>query len=76
MVEMIQVLEGPIALTTCNESHTEPCELEEWCPVKINWQMIHREVHRALAAISLAEMAQPTIPILPRIRSHAANSPE
>lgn len=62
LVEVISVLEGPIALTQCS-THAAGCEREPVCPVRPNWQRIDNAVRDALADITLADMAEPPRPL-------------
>ncbi len=58
--EVIEAIEGPIAVTECSdESADSACEYETRCEVRANWQRINHAVQRALAEISLADMAVP-----------------
>jgi FeS assembly SUF system regulator len=56
---IIHALEGPIAITECNDLIHGECGLESGCPVKANWNLINRAIHSALEKITLAEMTQP-----------------
>lgn len=56
---IIHVLEGPIALTECNDRVRGGCGLESGCPVRGNWNLINRAVFSALEGITLAEMTKP-----------------
>jgi FeS assembly SUF system regulator len=60
VAEIIAALEGPIGVTECgsHEGHDD-CELSTRCVVRGNWQRINEAITRALAGITLAEMAQP-----------------
>ena len=53
--EMIEVLEGPIALTDCT-LHAGACSQESSCHVRTPWQQINRAVHDALARIRLSDL--------------------
>jgi DNA-binding IscR family transcriptional regulator len=53
---MIRVLEGPVALTDCAIGPTL-CEHETMCAVREPWQMISRVVEKALADVTLADLA-------------------
>jgi FeS assembly SUF system regulator len=55
--EIIRALEGPIAITECQDTGHSECEIECTCPVRTNWQRINGAVRDALAAIPLTEMA-------------------
>jgi FeS assembly SUF system regulator len=66
--EMIAALEGPIGLTECSV-HPGACVQEASCHVREPWQRINAAVHRALADVTLADLAPPphddgTIPLL------------
>jgi FeS assembly SUF system regulator len=54
--EMIEALEGPIALTHC-ALHEGACIQEARCDVRTPWQRINRAVHDALSRITLADLA-------------------
>ncbi len=55
--EIIEALEGPIALTECLDDETDECAIEFCCPVRTNWQRINHAVRDALGGIPLSEMA-------------------
>ena len=55
---IIDVIEGPIALTECAEP-VHCCSKEGECGVSGNWQLINRAVREALESVSLAEMVRP-----------------
>ena len=58
--EVIQAIEGPIAVTECSdESSDSLCEYETNCGVRANWQRINLAVQSALSEITLADMAVP-----------------
>ena len=60
--EVIEALEGPIAVTECSdESSDSLCEYETNCGVRANWQRINFAVQTALSQITLADMAQPQL---------------
>ena len=58
--EVIEAIEGPIAVTECSDDTTDSsCEYETSCGVRANWQRINVAVHRALSEITLADMGFP-----------------
>ena len=59
--EMIEALEGPIALTNCT-LHEGACAQEPSCQVRTPWQRINRVVRDALARIRLADLASSAAP--------------
>jgi len=59
--EVIQAIEGPIAVTECSDETTDSlCEYETNCGARANWQRINVAVHQALSQITLADMAFPS----------------
>lgn len=62
VAQIVETVDGPIALTQCTEHTVSPCSLESLCVVRPQWQVINRTVRDALAAVSLADlMATPTV---------------
>jgi len=57
VADMIQAVEGPIALTSCVETAEEDCGIESLCPMHGHWNRVNRAVHTALSGVTLAEMA-------------------
>ena len=63
--EVIQAIEGPIAVTECSDESTDSlCEYETNCGVRANWQRINVAVQQALSQITLADMAFPSVDTL------------
>lgn len=58
IASVIDVMEGPIALTECTASH-ESCEQASGCQIQGNWDLINRKVFNALESVTLADMATP-----------------
>ncbi|GAB4358364.1 MAG: SUF system Fe-S cluster assembly regulator [Gammaproteobacteria bacterium] len=63
MAEIIDALEGPIAITECS-SASGSCDQEPHCTVRSHWQWINQTIHRALDGVSLEEMSKATQPQL------------
>jgi len=59
VAQIIQALEGPIAVTECTDRINGECYLELKCPVRANWHRINQAIQLALENITLAEMTQP-----------------
>ena len=53
--DVIQSLEGPIALTECSLANNQ-CDQLHVCKVQNNWQRISHAVHNALKEVSMADM--------------------
>ena len=59
-LDVIEAIEGPIAVTECSDETTDSsCEYETNCGVRANWQRINHAVQSALSEITLADMAVP-----------------
>jgi FeS assembly SUF system regulator len=59
VVDIIEALQGPIAITQCIDESTSACGIELLCPVRLNWQRINDVVRGALDGITLADMTRP-----------------
>ncbi len=56
VADIVEAVEGPIALTACVDGHD--CAVEHNCTVKPHWPMINQALRGALADISLTQLAQ------------------
>ncbi len=54
--QIIQAMEGPIALTACVEGATDSCDAESFCPMRGNWNKVNGAIREALGSVSLADM--------------------
>jgi FeS assembly SUF system regulator len=70
VADVIEALDGPIALTTCTEPGLGDCMIEQLCPARTNWQRINEAIREALAGITIDEMAHgiPSAFMLPEER--------
>jgi len=59
VAEIIEAVEGPIAITECVDERPGECSQEPICPVRSNWQRINAAVRHALEDITLLEMTHP-----------------
>lgn len=53
--EILDALEGPVAITECSSS-TGGCDLESYCRVGSAWQRINSSIRKALEGITLADL--------------------
>lgn len=63
VAEIIDAVEGPIAVTECS-THSTSCDLGGSCPMQENWIRINLAIRESLARITLADMARPLGPNL------------
>ena len=59
MADIIQAIEGPIALMDCLSETSPDCDVVSLCPTRTNWDRINQAILSALDGISLQEMATP-----------------
>lgn len=57
LADIIEAVEGPIALTTCVDLERHDCALDGHCQVKPHWGIVNEAVRGALASVSLARLA-------------------
>ena len=62
VAEIIRALEGPIAVTECQEN---TCDRESGCPTRNHWDVVNRTILEALGRLTLLEMTRPTTPSPP-----------
>ena len=65
-VQIIDAIEGPVAITQCSLSH-DRCGIEPVCGVGHNWQRLSLAIRDALKTVTLAQLARPSAPLLPRM---------
>ena len=56
LADIVEAVEGPIALTACVDHGSQDCCIEH-CRVKPHWNVVNNAVRGALAGISLATLA-------------------
>jgi FeS assembly SUF system regulator len=56
VAEVIEAIEGPIAMTDCVDESGRDCIIQDSCPCSDNWQRVNTAVRDALAAIPLSTM--------------------
>ncbi|MGI4731158.1 MAG: SUF system Fe-S cluster assembly regulator [Janthinobacterium lividum] len=64
LADIIEAVEGRIALTTCVDTQTHDCALDHHCSVKPHWGVVNEAVRGALADVSLAQLSTPPSPFV------------
>ncbi len=72
LTEVIDAIDGPIALTACVDSAVGFCDAEETCPVRGRWDPVNRAIHDALSGITIADLAPPRATAAPAAAITAA----
>jgi FeS assembly SUF system regulator len=57
VADIIESLDGPIAVTDCVDGAPGDCVIESMCPARTNWERINTAIREALGEVTLAEMA-------------------
>ena len=71
--QVIDALEGPLAITECSSSDSH-CELEPGCRVSEAWRRINLGIHQVLEEITLAQLISPIEAPLTRMDIGAATA--
>lgn len=58
VVEVISALEGPVAITECNQNNG-CCAIEKHCQLRDNWHQINRRLTQVLESIYLSDLSAP-----------------
>jgi FeS assembly SUF system regulator len=59
LAEIVEAVEGPIALVACVEQGRHDCTLEAGCTLRPHWPLVNDALRGALAQISLTQLASP-----------------
>jgi DNA-binding IscR family transcriptional regulator len=57
LADIIEAIEGPIAMTACVDTGKHDCGMEGNCRVQPHWPVINQAVRGALASIALTSLA-------------------
>ena len=58
LADIVEAVEGPIALTACVDSGRHDCGLESACAVRPHWGVVNEAVRGALADVPLTRLAE------------------
>ncbi|HEX7656628.1 MAG TPA: SUF system Fe-S cluster assembly regulator [Sphingomonas sp.] len=56
LADIVEAVEGPIAMTACVDHGAHDCSIEHVCSVKPHWTVVNDAVRGALASVSLASL--------------------
>ena len=57
LADVIEAIEGPIAMTSCVDTGKHDCGLEGSCRVQAHWPVVNNAVRGALAGINLTSLS-------------------
>jgi len=58
LADIVEAVEGPIALTSCVDQGKHDCGMELACHVKPHWPVVNAALRGALAGVALTQLAQ------------------
>jgi FeS assembly SUF system regulator len=58
VADIVEAVEGPIALTACLEQGRHECTLEQACSLRPHWPAVNDALRGALASVSLAGLVE------------------
>jgi FeS assembly SUF system regulator len=58
LADIVEAVEGPIALTACIEHGRHDCTLESACLVRPHWPIVNEALRHALAQVPLTRLAE------------------
>jgi FeS assembly SUF system regulator len=59
LADIVEAVEGPIALTACSEHGRHDCTLEQACGVRPHWSAVNAALRGALAQVPLTQLSEP-----------------
>lgn len=62
VADIVEAVDGPIALTHCLDHSEKDCSYEGHCGMRPHWRLINGAVRSALSAVSLDQLARPRAP--------------
>ncbi|WP_425230458.1 SUF system Fe-S cluster assembly regulator [Sphingomonas sp.] len=57
LADIVEAVEGPIAMTVCLDEERHDCALDGHCAVKPHWGVVNEAIRGALAGVSLQQLA-------------------
>ena len=58
LADIVEAVEGPIALTACVDQGKHDCGLESACQVRPHWGVVNAAMRGALAGVPLTQLAE------------------
>ncbi|MCK9540883.1 MAG: SUF system Fe-S cluster assembly regulator [Novosphingobium sp.] len=58
LADIVEAVEGPIALSACSEHGRNDCTLADACVVRPNWPAVNQALRGALAGVPLTQLAE------------------
>ena len=59
LVDIVEAIEGPIAVTDCIEGARQPCPASNYCCMRNHWNHVNFAIRRALMDVTLEDLTNP-----------------
>ena len=57
LADIVEAVEGPIALTSCLDESPNCCQIEQACAVRPHWPVVNQALRGALAQVSVIQLS-------------------
>ena len=75
LVQIVEAMEGPIAVNDCVDGAQAPCAVSNCCFMSRNWNRVNLAVRNALSDVSLEDLIDPAQLFIPTGHQPAADRP-
>ena len=75
LVQIVEAMEGPIAVNDCVDGAQAPCAVSNCCFISHNWNRVNLTVRNALSDVSLEDLIDPAQLFTPKDNQPAADRP-
>ena len=59
LVDIVEAMEGPIAVTDCIEGARQPCPASNCCCMRKHWNHVNLAIRKALMDVTLEDLINP-----------------
>ena len=59
LMDIVEAMEGPIAVTDCIEGARQPCDARNCCCMRNHWDHVNLAIRRALLDVTLEDLTNP-----------------
>ncbi len=74
LVDIVEAVEGPIAVNGCVDGAQDPCAVSNCCFMSNHWNKVNGAVRSALEDVSLADLVDPAALFTPRVPTTTSSS--
>ena len=75
LVQIVEAMEGPIAVNDCVDGAQAPCAVSNCCFMSRNWNRVNLAVRNALSDVSLEDLIDPAQLFTPTAHQPASDRP-